>query len=503
MKKIFTVEQIREADAYTIRNEPIASADLMERAALACAKWIDEKHPVERAIKVLCGMGNNGGDGLAIARKLLEKGYNCSTFIVKSFSNSSLDFDINYQRLANMPGACVEVLDEQQELPDLAPDDLVIDAILGSGLTKPVTGFIAKIVNHINHSNPIVVSVDIPSGLFADSLPQSSTSAIIKADYTLTFEFPRLSFLFAESEYYVGEWVVLPIGINPEYIEITDAVHHLLESLDAKGLIKPRSHFAHKGHFGHSLLVAGSYGKMGAAVLASGACLTSGAGLLTTHVPKCGVGILQAGFPEAMASIDACNDHFSGIRDLTAYDALAIGPGIGLHEETASGLKLLIQQWSRPMIIDADGLNLLAQNKTWLPFLPPNSILTPHPKEFERFVGKTENSLERNKMQLEFSQKYGVYVILKGAYSCISTPQGKCYFNPTGNPGMATAGSGDVLTGILLGLMSQGLTPLGSCVLGTYLHGAAGDFAVSRKGMITASDITNAYGSAYMNLLEM
>jgi NAD(P)H-hydrate epimerase len=241
---------------------------------------------------------------------------------------------------------------------------------------------------------------------------------------------------------------------------------------------------------------------MGAAVLAAKACLRSGPGLVTAHIPRSGNTILQTAVPEAMLFLDADEDIFSGIPDLSGYSSIAIGPGIGQADATRRALKHLIQNSNLPLIFDADALNILGESKTWISFIPKGSIFTPHPKEFERLVGKSSDDFERNKIQREFSIKHGVYVVLKGAHTAITTPDGNCYFNTTGNPGMATGGSGDVLTGILAGIKAQGYSSLETCLLGVYIHGLAGDFAAEERGheALIAGDIIQHLGNAFLSL---
>jgi len=502
MLKILSVEQVRQADAYTIANEPIASIDLMERAATQCFKWIHKKKPAGKTIRIFCGTGNNGGDGLVIGRLLAQKDYKVETYIVRFSDKCSDDFSVNLHRLQELRNVQVGEIHQDDTLPEISPGDLVIDAIFGSGLTKPVQGFAAKVIDHINASGAVVVAIDIPSGMFADQLPDPKAGSIIQADYTLTFQMPKLSFLFAESESFVGEWEVLPIGLHEDFIASEVSGYFVTEPDDVAPLLKARRRFSHKGTFGHALLIAGSYGKMGAAVLAAKGALRAGVGLLTVHVPDKGCKIIQTAFPEAMVSLDEDPEVFSGIKESGTYNAIGIGPGIGVDSKTQGGLKLLIQNSSLPLILDADALNILGENKTWLSFLPAGSILTPHPKEFERLAGKSSDSLERLEMQQAFSKKYNVFVILKGAFTSITNPEGNCYFNPTGNPGMATAGSGDVLTGILLGLLAQGYSPLSTCLLGVYLHGLAGDLAAKKLGFesLIAGDIIAHLGKAFQTL---
>ena len=500
--KILSVEKIREADAYTIKNEPIASTELMERAGTACYRWIRKKTDTVTKIKVFCGPGNNGGDGLVVARLLANKGYSVEVFVTRFTNKASEDFQVNHQKLKETENVKVMDIFDGDELPVLKTDDLVIDAIFGSGLSKPIQGFLARIVKHINHSGTITIAIDTPSGLFSDESSSGKDGAIVEADYTLSFQFPKYAFLFQENDRYVGQWKVLPIGLMEEFIDKAETKNFFIEKEDCQMLMKRRNKFDHKGKFGHALLIAGGYGKIGAAVLASEACLRAGAGLVSTHIPKTGYPIIQTALPECMVSIDEHEYYFSGVPDLGPYNAIGVGPGIGTGKQTQNALKLLVQNSSLPILFDADAINILAENRTWISFVPQNSIFTPHPKEFERLVGKSPNQFERNKLQREFSMRNQVFVVLKGAHTCISTPRGKCFFNSTGNPGMATGGSGDVLTGIILGLLAQGYPSFDACIVGVYLHGLAGDLAANKNSMeaMIAGDINKNIGRAFGKL---
>jgi NAD(P)H-hydrate epimerase len=449
-------------------------------------------------------MGNNGGDGLAIARLMAGKGYPVEAFVLRINQKMSQSCQINYDRLFKIPGIRIYDLTGEEELPEIVGEDVIIDAIFGSGLSKPVKGYAAGIISHLNKNNAVVIAIDVPSGLFCDDTNTTNNGAIVEADYTLTFQFPKLAFLFPESFKYVGLWKVLDIGIHPDFIDTIDTRNYYIDLSDCQAVLKVRSKFAHKGFFGHALLIAGSYGKMGAAVLASRACLRTGAGLLTTHTPSLGNSIIQTAAPEVMTSVDPSQTHFSEIPDMLKYNAIGIGPGIGTEAETQNALKVLIQSTTLPILFDADAINILGDNKTWLSFLPRHSVFTPHPKEFERLAGKGDNDFERNTLQREFSIKYDAYVVLKGAHTAITCPDGSCFFNSTGNPGMATGGSGDVLTGVILGLLAQNYHPKEAAILGVYLHGLAGDLAASKKSMeaLIASDITENLGRAYRRLLR-
>lgn len=500
--KVLPIEQVREADAYTIKHEPIDSIDLMERAAKSCFKWMQKKLSPGAIVKVFCGLGNNGGDGLALARLLAKKEFRVEVFIVRYSDKASEDFTINLERLEYQGIVRINEIRVGDELPSGLKGEWLVDAIFGSGLSKPVTGFIADVIGHINQSGAKVISVDIPSGLYCDKSSVDSGGAIIHADYTLTFQLPKKAFMFAENLVYVKEWEPMPIGLHPDFIKSVDKADNFMLGADIKKLIKQRRKFDHKGKFGHALLIAGSYGKMGAAVLASEACMRAGAGLLTTHIPQRGYDILQTAVPEAMSSIDRSETSFTEIPNLDPYNAIGIGPGIGQDKETQTALKVLIQNTGLPILFDADAINILGENKTWISFIPPGSIFTPHPKEFERLVGKSSNAFDRDKLQREFSIKHGAYVVLKGYSTAISCPDGTCYYNSTGNPGMATGGSGDALTGVILGLLAQGYTSLDACLVGAHLHGLAGDLASEELGYEAslASDIIGHIGYAYQYL---
>lgn len=502
--KIFSIPQIREADAFTIAQEPIASIALMERAALACVHWLTERFESSYTFNIICGLGNNGGDGLAIARLLAARGYTVEVIVVRYSEKHSEDFESNLLRVSadSVSGRLNMVEVHSLEAFHTAfvtnAQTIIIDALFGSGLNKPVEGLVAGIISIINQSKRTVVSIDMPSGLFADLL-NGAEDVIMNAHYTLSFQFPKLSFMFPETAACVGEFSILNIGLHQHYIEHTSTPYFFTTQREACLLYKKRSKSAHKGSFGHALLLAGSKGKMGAALLSAKACLRSGAGLLSVHIPECGYSILQTGLPEAMVSTDTEQDYISSLPSLERYTAIGIGPGIGTEQQTQNVLKLLIQNSSVPLVLDADALNILSENKTWLAFLPANSILTPHPKEFERLAGKCANNEERLKALREFALKNKVYVILKGAHSAIAFPDGSVHFNSSGNPGMAKGGSGDALTGILTALLAQGYTPEATCVFGVYLHGLAGDFAahaLSEESMLP-SDLIEHLSDAF------
>lgn len=500
--KVLPVEMIREADLYTINHEPVSSFDLMERAAGACFRWISEKAEKSALIRVICGMGNNGGDGLAIARMLCNHGFETEVHIIRHTEHPSPDFQENLRLLGEQPGIVISDVFENDPDIEISEKDIVVDALLGSGLNKPATGFIAGIIDTINQSGALVISVDMPSGLFADKPADHKKNIIVRADYTLTFQMPKLALLMAENEQYAGKWEVLGIGLHEDFLNAASCNNFFVQKEDCRSLYRPRPVFAHKGHFGHALLLAGSTGKLGAAVLASEACLRAGVGLLTTHIPGDGFLVMQNSVHEAMVSIDPEDACISTLPVLDVYSAIGAGPGLGMEDTTQAVIRLLIQETRVPLVLDADALNILSENKTWISFLPPGSILTPHPKEFERLAGPTANHFDRLELQRVFAMRYKVYVILKGAYTSVACPDGNVYFNSSGNPGMASGGSGDVLTGIILGLLASGYPARDACILGTWLHGKAGDIAAGKSGQeaLLARDIISHIGKAFRKI---
>ncbi len=501
--KILTAQQQKDADTYTIKHEPVSSIDLMERATSKCIEWLTGRYDTSINFMIICGLGNNGGDGLAIARMLANKNYKVSVNILRYSEKCSDDFLANEKELKKIKSAIVKECNSSNDIETVTDrKTVIIDAIFGIGLNKAIEGWVGEVVDKINASGCPVVAIDVPSGLFSEENSSSEKRKIIRADITLTFHSPKLSFMFASNSVYVGEFVVLDIGLHKDIIASLPSSYHYVVADDIKQIYYPRKKFTHKGTYGRALLVAGSYGKIGAAVLSASACLRSGVGLLTAHVPKCGYEIIQTSVPEAMVSIDSDEKFITDNIHLEKYNAIGIGPGLAAEKQTQNILKVLIQNAAVPMVLDADALNILSENKTWLSFLRKGTILTPHPKEFDRLTGLTLTPEDRFKEQLSFSRRYNVYVVLKGAHTSITCPDGEVYFNSTGNPGMATAGSGDVLTGIITSLLAQGYDPKQASIMGVYLHGFAGDAAAQKKsqeGMI-ASDIIENIGQLFLKL---
>lgn len=500
--KLFTTSQIAILDRYTIENEPISDIDLMERASLKITGWIINKFDNNNRIAVFAGPGNNGGDALAVSRLLSEKKYAVDLYLPEFGREMNPSPAINLKRLRDQGLAKIYNFTESDPFPDLNSYDLVIDGLYGSGLTRPLSGFPSSIVRHINDSGVTIISIDIPSGLMGEDNSQNDPASIIKADYTLTLQFPKLSFFFGENEPFVGVWEVLSIGIHPVGIDKTETEWFYTDRKIATSLRKPRKKFSHKGTFGHALLVVGSYGKMGAAVLAARACLRSGCGLVTAHLPDSGVQIMQTSFPEAMVSADQSENIITHIPPLDDYKAIGIGPGLGKAYDTQIAFHNLLRECKCPLVIDADGLNILSERPEWLKLLPAGTILTPHPLEFARLSVKASSGFEMVNKARDFARTYHVYLVLKGANTAISCPDGTCWFNSTGNPGMATGGSGDVLTGILTGLLAQGYSSLDAALLGVYIHGLSADLwvASSSEEALLAGDIVNHLGLAFAAL---
>lgn len=496
--KILSAAQVREWDQYTIQHEPIASIHLMERAAGKCVQWLEENGYTENSFSIYCGKGNNGGDGLAIARMLAEKQITVSVNILEFGHKGTEDFQINLERLHQYLSVEIRFIQSEDHFHKLAKDEVVIDAILGSGINRPLEGLTASLVNYLNNSGCEIISIDIPSGLYTDA--SSRGNLVIHANHTLSFQCYKPAFLVAENAKAIGEVHILDIGLHRDYYNFLDQSPEFIDENLISEIYKPRNAFSHKGDFGHALIVAGSHGKIGAAVLAAKACLRSGVGLLTCHIPACGYEILQATVPEAMVITDSNQSMITKVdSDYSKYKAIGTGPGIGTGAETTESLKQLLQNCNQPLIIDADALNIIASHNDLIKLIPPGSILTPHPKEFERLFGKCENDFIRIEKTREMARVLNCLVVLKGHHTFIATPSGSCYFNSTGNAGMATAGSGDVLTGMLTGLLAQGYTDEQAAVLGVYLHGLAGDYAakeMSQEAMV-ASDIIHQFGAAF------
>lgn len=499
--KVFSTTQIRDIDRYTIRHEPVSSIDLMERAARAIFDELRTMWPdISTPFCVFAGPGNNGGDALALSRMLCDAGYVVDVHLCNA---GELSADCNENRIRLLKSS-PEVLTEHLQTfnPPLIPSQaVIIDGLFGSGLSRALSGMYAEVTAFINEHSNFVVSVDIPSGLHGDSWHQW-TDPTVKADITLSLQFPKIAFFLAENEKYVGEWKILEIGLHPDAIASTETMYQFTEATDLSHLLIRRSRFAHKGTFGHLAILAGCKGMAGASILAARAAMRSGAGLVTLHGPEGNRCILQTIVPEVIYDTDKHPDCISEFYHTQQYDAIAVGSGIGTRTLTVEMLRLLLQQVKAPLVLDADALNIIASQKKMMSLIPPGSILTPHPKEFDRLAGPVSNSFYRMESALAMAAEYKVYIVLKGAYSKIFTPEGKVYFNSTGNPGMATAGSGDVLTGIIGALLAQDYRAEAAARLGVYLHGLSADLALEEQSeeSLVAGDIITGLGKAFKHL---
>jgi hydroxyethylthiazole kinase-like uncharacterized protein yjeF len=504
--KLFSSQELKEWDAFTMQQEPIASIDLMERAATACMPHIFPYAIAARHIYILCGLGNNGGDGLAIARLLSVANMHTKVITVFNESAPSADCKTNLARLQGNKLVNIIELKQQQQLPNFNRFDLVIDCLFGYGLNKPVSGIFKEVIEKVNASAATVISIDMPSGLPADVLqPQAVKDyTVVQAQHTLTFQTLKHSLLFAETGSYAGKVQVIPIGMHQGFEGHAHAHMELISTELVQSIIKPRQTFAHKGTHGHVMLAGGSYGKMGAAVLMAKGALYSGCGLLHAYVPKVGYTILQTALPEAIVMTD---DEFYEIRhfpNLQGCTAAGIGPGMGMHAETIKMLGAHLPSIQIPVVLDADALNCcstLLQEHHFSFRFPKQCILTPHPKEFDRLAGFSSNSFERQQKAHAFAQIHDVVVVLKGAYTRICLPDGRMFVNTSGNSAMATGGSGDVLTGLVASLLAQGYSVNDAAIAGVFIHGLAGDIAAKGKFAISASEIASAISPAMHSLL--
>lgn len=505
--KILSAPRIRTIDACTIEHEPISSIHLMERASDAFVAAFANAVLPDKCITVFAGTGNNGGDAFAIARLLFKKAYRVKVFLVKNpEAKLSADCNENMWRWRNLPEAYFQEIKTEAGLSSVDFGDVVVDGLFGSGLNRPLSGLYEAVVKKINEQNLPVYSVDIPSGLFVDDNRERQGGEVVRSKKTFSFQFPKLAFLLPENGDYVPEFEVLDIGLWPKAMEEAQTDFFFLQKEDIRKMLHTRARFSHKGTFGHAYLVAGQYAKMGAAVIASKACLRAGVGLLTVHCPKSGVNVLQIALPEAMVDADADENENSELANLSPKHTVGIGPGIGKSEKVRKMFEQLLHGVSKPIVMDADALNLLSEHRQLISLLPPNSILTPHPTEFDRLAGETFGSgFDRLQSARKIASQWAVIVVLKGAYTAIALPDGRVYFNSTGNPGMATAGSGDCLTGILTGLLAQGYSPEEASLIGVFVHGLAGDLALERAFSVEsllASDIAESLGAAFSKIRE-
>ncbi|MGB7393072.1 MAG: NAD(P)H-hydrate dehydratase [Pricia sp.] len=505
--KIYSAEQVYAADKATMKKQDITSDELMERAAVQLFDWLDLRMQGDPAkIHLFCGIGNNGGDGLALARHLQEQDYNIAVYVVNYSKKRSHDFLTNLDRLKDKK-VWPDFLGEGNDLPEIGDEDIIVDAIFGLGLNRPPDDWVVNIFEHLHRSDAFTLSLDIPSGLYTDKVPKDS-KAVVKADHTLSFQVPKLIFFLPETGSYSKHWEVLDIGLDSEFLADTETDYELVGQPEVLSHYIPREKFSHKGTYGHSLIIGGSYGKIGAVHLAAKACLHAGSGLVTIYVPRCGYIPLQTNFPEAMVITDAGENHITDIAFDISPTVIGIGIGMGKDAKTVKAfsdfLDTNFESGKIPLVIDADGLNILSENKALLKKLPSKSVLTPHPKELERLIGKWDGDFEKLEMAKAFSKKYDCVLVIKGS-NTITIHNGKGYVNTSGNPGMGTGGTGDVLTGMVTALIAQGYEPLPAALMAVYLHGDAGDIMVEETGYqaLTASKVIEGIGEAFLDLFEV
>ncbi|MCB0457716.1 MAG: NAD(P)H-hydrate dehydratase [Flavobacteriaceae bacterium] len=502
--KIFSSEQLYYADELTCKNQGITSVDLMERAATQIFNWLHQRmQGAQVPIHIFCGIGNNGGDGLALGRLLIEDGYNVTIYVANFTDKRSQCFLINYDRVKSVTKKWPILMTSEIDFPEIHPDDIIVDCLFGIGLNRPPEGWVKKLIQYLNEQRAFRLSVDIPSGMAANE-PLLDAEAVIYANHTLTFQAPKLTFFLPETGRFVPYFEVLDIGLDAEYLYATTPLAQLIYKPHAKQFYKQREKFSHKGAYGHALIVGGSKGKMGAVVLSSKATLRVGAGLVSAFVPEGGNTILQISVPEVMTVSDTSQDFIASIKIDFQPSAIAVGMGMGQNIETKNALKKLFSEKKEvPFVIDADAINCLSNDKNLLKALPKNSIITPHEGELQRLIGNWKNDFEKIEKAKSFSKKHEVIVIIKGANTLVINSD-NLYVNTTGNPGMATAGSGDVLSGMIAGLLSQRYNPLVASVFGVYLHGSAGNIVANEIGFeaLAASDIIDAIGDAFLELFQ-
>ena len=501
--KIFSSEQLYYADELTCKNQGITSIDLMERAATQIFNWLHQRmQGAQVPIHIFCGIGNNGGDGLALGRLLIESGYNVTIYVANFTDKRSTCFLINYDRVKSVTKKWPILMKSETDFPDIHPDDIIVDCLFGIGLNRPPEGWVKALIHYLNTQKAFRLAVDIPSGLSANE-PLLDAEAVIQANHTLTFQAPKLTFFLPETGRFVPYFEVLDIGLDREYLNNSTSLAQLIYKPQAQAFYKQREKFSHKGTYGHALLIGGSHGKMGAMVLASKAALRSGAGLVSAFIPSGGNTILQASVAEVMTITDSDESAVSEIKIDFTPSAIAVGMGLGQKEFTLKALQQLFTKIKTAYVVDADALNSLSNKKELLKVLPKNSILTPHEGELQRLIGPWKNDFEKIEKTKSFSTKHEVIVIIKGAHSIIVNGE-NLYINTTGNPGMATAGSGDVLSGMIVGLLAQGYNPLVAAVFGVYLHGSAGNIMANELGFeaLLASDIIEAIGASFLGLFQ-
>ncbi len=505
--KIFTTDQIKKIERATFESEGVTSLQIIDRVAEGVVAEVISLLSSQSRIAVFAGPGNNGADALAAARMLYEQGYRPQVFLF-NIGGDKLSAECRTCRdrlLEVMPDADFTEVVKQFNRPQLTPNHIVIDGLFGTGLREGLNGGFRELVKYIDDSRAFVISIDIPSGLFGDWNPNAVHRNMMHADMTLAVQFPHLSFFMAENAEVVGQWKTIDVGLSPTDIRKTTAPFYLVERSDVRKLLRQRPEFCSKADFGSAMLVAGSYGMMGAAVLAARGALRSGCGKVSVYSPRCGYEIMQTSAPEAMFVASNSDIHISSIRLPQSYTTIGVGPGIGTADATVDALEQFLQERKEPVVLDADALNCIAKRQSLLHRVPVLSVLTPHAGEFDRIFGQQPNAEARLVKAIEVARYHNILIVLKGRYTTIIRPDGRLYFNSTGNPAMATPGSGDVLTGVITSLMAQGYRPEVAALCGVYIHGLAGDMAADVEGQygVTAGDIAANIGRAIKSVLNV
>lgn len=501
--KIFSAKQHYEADKFTIEEQQIASADLMERAGSGIFNWLKERLGQSQiTIAVFCGIGNNGGDGLVVARQLLESGYNVVVYIVNFSEKRSEDFLLNLDRLKNMGHWPVFLSEEAPEFPQLSKETIVVDAIFGIGLSRPPSTWVAGIIAQINKSNAFVLSIDLPSGLYMEKVPEKPAK-VVHSNHVISFQTPKLIFFLPETGVFLNSWEIIDIGLSPHFMAKENPLAELITKNKILSFYQPRTKYAHKGTYGHCLIAGGSRGKIGAVTLAARACLSTGAGRVSAFTPACGYIPLQSGLPEAMAETDVDDTIITDIVLSFKPDVVAIGMGMGKAKKTVNALRKFLETQKGPLVIDADALNILSEHRDLIKLIPENAVLTPHPGELKRLIGSWKDDFDKIEKSQAFAKENNLILIVKGAHTLIFKEH-NMYVNTTGNPGMATAGSGDVLSGMIAALIAQGYNALEAALFGVYLHGRAADLAIPSTGYqaLTAGKIIDFIGAAFIDLFQ-
>ena len=496
---IFNPKQIQDIDHATCHAQGINSLELMERAASAISYELMSRFMPSQRFVIVAGPGNNGGDALAVARQLIEHGYKkVEIFLFNVTEKLSYDCGEMRNKLITIEGIDFTEVNKEFSPPYLGENDVVVDGLFGVGLSHPLSGGFQALASLINDSGAYVVSIDIPSGLFSEWNNGTNHRDMIHADLTLTFQFPKLAFMFEDNANIVGEWRVLDIDLDNKKIKETPTDYKLVESYMVRSFLRERAPFTVKRDYGSLLLMAGSKGMMGAAIMAARSALKSGVGLVTVHSASSGYPILQTAVPEAMFEPDRNENIIIDMTPHHAHQVIGVGPGIGSQDATINALEDLLKNAGAPLVLDADALNCLAKRPALLSLLPPYTVITPHAAEFDRLFGEQNSGEERLRKAIEMAKYYNIIIVLKGHYTACVRPGGKVFFNSTGNPGMATAGSGDVLTGVISAFIAQGMRPEIAASVGVFVHGLAGDMAAEELGEfgVVASDIANYIGRA-------